>query len=999
MHNFFSTEHQRLVFNDRYRQIDGETIEQAFMRVAKSVIIHDTKLSLTKEEQIKALYDDLISGKYITSGRPLSNLGENGNNMVFNCFVLPIEDSRKSITSTLADFTEVAALGGGIGISYSTLRPKGDVTKTSRGISSGPCSFIDVFQSMGSTIKQNGTRGLATMTTLRIDHPDIEEFIQAKYENGRWPTTNLSVGLTDKFMKAVYNDSDFNLVWKGEVRKTLKARYLWDMICNYAYHNGEPGVLFLDTINNNTPFKDVFRIEATNPCQPANALLWDGDRLRRIDDSNAKTWKSWKTGIREVFEVKTNTGLTFYGTGDHNIILSDGSKCPIIKSLGKELYQPKDFPIEMTSCKFTLDENLVNEGSLFGNYIKSINSIPIKDASLDTPNIPEDVLYGDQNKIMNFLRGVISVFWTKEALIKIPILRTNSGELAKTVQLLLGILGVNSSIFDSNSLFGNTYKLYIEEESVDWLNYELNKKDFCIRQATSIPIFVTQISSVGEQEVWDYKMHQAPHYNYCQGTILSNCAEEPLPSNFACNLGSVILTNFVDKETGKIDFAGIEQAAYRCAVLLDGLIDVSTFPTKAIEENTKNYRPVGVGVMGFADLLLFAGVPYGNNKEALEIAYKVANAISEGSEQASRDLANEFGPFPKYHSHKFDFAPRRNIVLTSYAPTGSISALCDVSSGIEPHFAPVVKRREEVGVSVTELKSLKEYMEIHGLTEYPTHARFAIGNTPEQHSLTPMDHLAILKVFANNCDAAVSKTIGLPNSATVEDISNSFKYCWENKIKGCTVYREGSRSDAPIQSIDSTSTTEDNEIVEDYDIEIVDLATTVKERPNTLEGETVKIKPNPGGPSLYVMMNDFEDSLFEVFFKTSDAIQQELLDMCSRAITGLLRRGVDIRFLIDDFKKYESPSGGGWYHSGNTHKRIKSISDAVGIVLEEHCRKLEIGESERVIDTFNLKNDEDFEKLTPEQLNDIECPECGNFTYLVNGGCRACTTCGYSKCG
>lgn len=754
MRNQDLTYHQKSVFGDRYQQTINETVEEMFRRCATAVAKDTPVLGMNREAQITMFENIMLEDRGTIAGRPLSNLGPNGNNMAFNCFVIPIQDSRKSITGTLADFTEIAAMGGGIGISYSKLRPKGDLTKKSRGKASGPCSFIDVFQSMGGTIKQNGSRGLATMTSLAIDHPDIEEFITSKLEDGRWPTTNISVEVSDEFMKAVEEDREFNLIWNGEIRKTVKAKYLWDMICKYAHTNGEPGVLFVDTMNKNTPYAGYLVIETVNPC-----------------------------------------------------------------------------------------------------------------------------------------------------------------------------------------------------------------------------------------------------------------AEQCLPPNTACNLGSVNVSHFVDMKNKTVDFEGIEQTAYEMAIFLDSSIDTSTYPTEAIEENVKKYRPIGLGIMGFADLLLYCDIPYGDNPQALRMAGRIASTVYQGALRASTSLCEQFGPFPGYDPEISDYAPRRNVTVTSYAPTGSISAFFNVSSGIEPHFAPVTVRREEIGTNTVRTAGLDNYMQYHNLTEIPKHARFSVDG-PKGTELTTMDHLAILREFAINCDSSVSKTINLPEEATVDDVSDVFKYCWENGIKGCTVYRNNSRKNAPIQGTGKKDSpmeekvegglSSDGEETDDYDeddlIEVVEITPKPRSRPLILEGRTIPIKPDPNGPTIWITINNYEDSPFEIFFNTSDATHQEFLNALGRSITSQWRAGFDIHHLLKDFCAYESPNSGNFCeYAPGKRKRFKSILDGIGTVILEHIR-VTVDEEPPTTHTRRVRLAETLGEPKDEDSY-ADCPECGLHTYRIGYGCPVCENCGYSKCG
>ena len=223
---------------------------------------------------------------FLPNSPTLRNFGRN-DGCGSACFVLPVEDSRKSIFKTLSDAVDVQAYGGGTGISFSSLRPKGDPISSTGGTASGPMSFMEIFDlTIGDIIKQGGTRDGANMGILRANHPDIESFITAKILEGELKNFNLSVGITDAFMKAVENDNEYDLVFNGKVYKTISAGKVWDTIVDGAWRNGEPGILFLDTINRNNPLKPMGEIEATNPCGEQPLLPYSSCNLGSINLSH-----------------------------------------------------------------------------------------------------------------------------------------------------------------------------------------------------------------------------------------------------------------------------------------------------------------------------------------------------------------------------------------------------------------------------------------------------------------------------------------------------------------------------------------------------------------------------------------------------------------------------------------------------------------------------------------------------------------------------------------
>jgi ribonucleoside-diphosphate reductase alpha chain len=244
---------------------EGETWEILCDRVAKKVASAETKAENCAkwEKKYKNIMQNL---DFLPNSPTLRNFGRN-EGCGSACFVLPMEDSRRSIFKTLSDAVDVQAYGGGTGMSFSNLRPKGDIINSTGGTASGPLSFMEIFDfTIGDIIKQGGTRNGANMGILRVDHPDIERFVAAKTIEGDLKNFNLSVGITDAFMKAVEEDKDYDLVFNDKVYKTLSARKVWETIVDGAWKNGEPGIIFLDTINRNNPLHLMGKIEATNPC-------------------------------------------------------------------------------------------------------------------------------------------------------------------------------------------------------------------------------------------------------------------------------------------------------------------------------------------------------------------------------------------------------------------------------------------------------------------------------------------------------------------------------------------------------------------------------------------------------------------------------------------------------------------------------------------------------------------------------------------------------------
>jgi len=276
---------QRYLRKNEYGEII-ETPEQMFRRVAHAIASVEEKNGKTKQ-QVKELedqfYESMTSLMFLPNSPTLFNAGTDM--CLSACFVLPIDDDINSIMDGAKHAALVHKAGGGTGFSFSRIRPKGDVVKTTGGIASGPISFMAIYDATTETIKQGGRRRGANMAILRVDHPDITRFIHCKRTEGKFANFNLSVGITDKFMTAVLNDKDFQLInpRTKKVQREEPARIIWDLIIHYAWDKGEPSMVFLDTINKSNPTPEIGEIESTNPCGEQPLLPYESCNLGSIN--------------------------------------------------------------------------------------------------------------------------------------------------------------------------------------------------------------------------------------------------------------------------------------------------------------------------------------------------------------------------------------------------------------------------------------------------------------------------------------------------------------------------------------------------------------------------------------------------------------------------------------------------------------------------------------------------------------------------------------------
>ncbi len=710
------------VLEKRYLKKDSngniiETPEELFARVAKSIAaadkISDSKGNVNKTE--KTFMQLLTNMWFIPNSPTLMNAGRRLGQLAA-CFVLPAEDSIESIFETLKHTAMIHKSGGGTGFSFSRIRPEKDVVLSTAGISSGPISFMNVFDVATETVKQGGTRRGANMGVLRVDHPDIEAFIEAKNDPGRLNNFNISVALTRAFMDSLEKDSDYDFVnpRTGQVVKRISARHIFDMIVSSAWQTGEPGIIFIDRINENNPTPLLGEIEATNPC--------------------------------------------------------------------------------------------------------------------------------------------------------------------------------------------------------------------------------------GEQPLLPYE---------------------------SCTLGSINLSNMVTKNT--VNKKRLKKTVHSAVHFLDNVIEINKYPLSRIEKMSKATRKIGLGVMGFADMLIKMGIPY-DSDGAVSQAKDIMSFISQESKLASAALAKKRGNFPYYKGSVFDnpSTPHmRNATTTTIAPTGSISIIAGVSSGIEPVFAVAYIRRVLDGKSLPEMHPLfikkakdegfysKELTEeiartgsVQHIDAVPDHIKRLFRTS---HDISPEWHIKMQAAFQKYTDNAVSKTVNFPADATINDVEKVYSLAYKSGCKGVTIYRYGSRSYQTMSIADKKG---------------VSVKVVPRPRPERTHGVTEKISTGCG--KLYVTINSDQEGICEVFAqmgKTGGCASSQI-EAAGRMISLALRSGVKIDAIVKQLIGIRCPSS-----SWQDGKIVLSCPDAIAQVLKK------------------LTNSDFVERETMMCV----CPECGG-VMSHEEGCLICRSCGFTKC-
>ena len=469
------------------------------------------------------------------------------------------------------------------------------------------------------------------------------------------------------------------------------------------------------------------------------------------------------------------------------------------------------------------------------------------------------------------------------------------------------------------------------------------------------------------------------------GTIESTnpCGEQPLLPYESCNLGSINLSKVLRQRKGKveIDYPKLASTVKLAVRFLDNVIEVNKFPTPQIKKMTKATRKIGLGVMGFADLLICLGIPY-DSEQALETAERVMSFITQEATAASTELAEERGVFPAFEGSIYDLPgePKlRNASRTTIAPTGTLSIIANCSSGIEPLFALSYLRTILEGERLVEVNPyFEEVAKREGFYSEELMRELAakgsvrgMENIPQwvqqlfvtAHDITPQWHVRMQAVFQKFTDNAVSKTVNFPYHATREDVAEVFSLAYREGCKGVTIYRDRSK-ESQVLSIRREEKAEGEALVP-------------RRRVRTTAGLTERVSTGCG--HIYVTVNKDEQGICEVFSSLGKAggCASAQLEAISRLISLSLRSGVDVSSIVKHLRGIRCPSIA--WEEGHA---VLSCPDAIGGVLEK--------------ETQGSRDDIESSVAIGNVVG--QCPDCGNL-LVYQEGCFLCRSCGYTKCG
>ncbi len=1128
-----------------------ETPEMMFRRVAKTVAMADK--DYVGENELAAIEErffDLMTALYflpnsptlMNAGRPLGQLSA--------CFVLPVEDSMEGIFDSVKNAALIHKSGGGTGFSFSRLRAKGSSVNSTGGVASGPVSFMKVFNAATEAVKQGGTRRGANMGILKVNHPDILEFITCKQNNADITNFNISVGITEEFMEAVELGTDYDLIEPKTKSKagSLNAREIFNLMVEMAWKNGEPGIIFLDRLNRDNVTPELGEIESTNPCFHPDTLVSTEEGLvtvrelyqkygnrtfniyvdKRVTAQKVrlngrscfrngvalKPARVFPTGKKKTYTILLKNGQELKVTADHRILTAEGWKeagslsendVVLVQSGAGSFAQEdtigKDLGLFLGwvtgDSRFTSAQDAVglsfagNEQSVCEalnhiavehgdgirkaikrenetwnlmvkrkDFLEKVSSIGLNPVNAPEKRVPHGIFTSAQETAASFLNGLFStdgtVDYIDETHRALRLCSASEG-LLKDVQLLLLNMGVFSSIYkrekknqhvfhyttangEGRSYEGGLYyELIIDGDDVvtfsenigDLIHVAKNAKLKKATKKTSAmkTKFMSPVLSVIEDEVTEvYDISEGEtHSLIAQGMVVHNCGEQPLLPYEACNLGSMNLSLMI-KETDNgpvVDYDKLKEVVHESVHFLDNVIDVNKYPLSEIDKMTRGTRKIGLGVMGWADMLLMLGISY-NSEEANQLAEEVMGFILKEAREKSMELAKIKGVFPFYDKSVFkkQKIKIRNATTTTIAPTGTLSILAGVSSGVEPLFAisfiknvmdndelvetnPIFRKAAEEGGFYSEelMKEIAKKGGLHDMDEIPADIRNVFVTA---HDITPEWHVKMQAAFQKYTDNAVSKTVNLSHEATTDDVREVFLNAYKTGCKGVTIYRDGSR-DMQVLNIDKVNGKEGSapsqEAANGGKQKIIP-----RPRPEITNGFTEKVRTGCG--NLYITVNYDENGICEVFTNTGRAggcpSQSEAT---SRLVSIALRSGMNAESIIEQLKGIRCAST-----IRQKGLKVLSCPDAIGRLIEKvmnhqngNCKEIKPNQANMsggMIQRPTARMTGMAESLTTgnEQNKrnhhggENSCPECGA-VMEHEGGCKVCRSCGYSKCG
>jgi ribonucleoside-diphosphate reductase alpha chain len=898
-----------------------ETWDDIVRRVVTAVARAETDIK-RREEFTVALMNLMDARAFIPNTPCLVNAGKPKGQLAA-CFVLPVPDSLSGIMEHAKQCALIHQSGGGTGMTYELLRPAGTPVGEGRGIASGPVSFMNIVNSMTETVKQGGVRRGANMGILSVAHPDVLRFIHAKNDQKSLTNFNISVTVTDKFLKAVENNEWFQTEFDGQPWNRavfdpkanngeggpytyegqeppqpgmVYAPDIWRRIISSTHRWAEPGIIFIDNVNKHNPLRNSMGLKkASNPCVTGDTMIFTGDGIftalelfnaqndvatvidgrfghePRTSQASSVFW----TGRRPVFRLVTAEGYSLRATGNHQIMTPDGwaelkdlrpgDKVHILNRKGGfgavgslELGRVLGWLVgdgTMTAGKAVLSfwGSEAELAPQFAQYVTSLTEPQTsasavraytngvsriegrREARVQSERLytlalqagvgagtqklqaPTSVWQGTEEMQRGFLQGLFS----SDGTVHVDERKGNhirltsvSEKLLREVQQLLLNFGIASTLYLNRHEAGATilpdgnggtkayecqarHELHFSKvnletfaEEIGFLTAAKQERLQTIlenrKRRPNTESFVTTVEAIipdGEADVFDLT-EPLTHSFIANGIVVHNCAEQMLHDFNACNLGSIDVAKYYDEKTDDLDWDRFAEDIYWCVRFLDNVIDVCEWPLPQIQDTVYRTRPVGLGIMGFADLCLHKRIAYGTEESAL-LADRMMDFFRKESWKASLSLGAEKGAMPEFEPNRdlyeqliydevgldrsIPLTPR-NYEVTTVAPTGTISLVAETSSGCEPNFSYAYVRRDTIGTRTyahpIAAKALGLTLDSTDPKSIEAAASYIVEHRDElpeyfvdAMTLMPDDHLRALKAFQDHIDNSISKCV------------------------------------------------------------------------------------------------------------------------------------------------------------------------------------------------------------------------------------------------
>ncbi len=839
---------------EAFTNLYNELVMNSHMTITKSSLLQMISDGLFDkyQENIKEYYDLMVNQLFMPNTPTLMNAGASLGQLSA-CFVLDIPDNMEGIMDTCKDAAIIFKSGGGVGINYSSLREQGAEVKSTKGVASGPVSFMEIVNSITNVIKQGGKRRGANMGILDIGHPDINKFIENKKESGVLENFNISVAMWDK------PENYDNL----------------DLIAESAHACAEPGIIFFDNMNKHNPLLKVRGkpINTTNPCVVGNTkILTDKGyfEIRDVVDKEINIWNGAqfskvtprKTAKDQpLITIQFSDGNEITCTPYHKFILKNNERVEgRCLKLGDKL-QKHGYPV--IEIDDSIQEDLHMQGFFSGDgwcnaeknsyYIglyggkkklvshftyKTIHEYDIPDDSTDIHKtriylrlgrmrdklfVP-DVKFNIKSRL-SWLAGICDSDGAVSNDINskgISITSRKRGFL-KDIQSLLHTLGVRNSVDYGYQYYdgGVMYRLVISANNVKKLQdigFKTHRLDLSDNNPQRDAQRFISVQTIKCEEISDdvYCFNEPiNHSGIFNGLLTSNCGEQGLYANESCNLGSINVSRLF--ENGQFNWKKYGETIRVCTRFLDNVVDVNKYPTNSIDIASKETRRIGLGVMGVADLLFKMDIKY-DSPRGLDIMEKLAESLTFHSLDESVEISKSRGSYYLYNgdyefpdgcyesnsmewvilADKIHNIGLRNVLTTTIAPTGTISMIADCSNGMEPVFALSYKKTVSLGSFDYINPILQNRLEEEGYNW-----NSSIENLPQNIKdvfVTAMDinwkdHVKAQAVWQKWIGNSISKTINMPNDSTINDVKEAYKLAHKLGCKGITVYRDGSRSE------------------------------------------------------------------------------------------------------------------------------------------------------------------------------------------------------------